>query len=206
MSDLNLTSCEELLTPSDLKKQLPLNNSTFISTTRQVIREILSGKILACSALSALAPFMIPDRQKEVATKLKILSEKYGDHLFFVMRVYLEKPRTGLGWKGLLYDPYLNNSQDMAAGLIASRELLLELAKLEVPAATEFLDLATVYYLSDLISWGCIGARTASSQFHRQIASGLPMPIGFKNNTDGNIAIAVEGMAAARTAHLHRPK
>lgn len=196
---------EELLTPDELKKQIPIDKTEldFISNTRQVIRQIINGE--DPRLLCIVGPCSIHDitSASEVAIKLKALSDKYSDRFFFVMRVYLEKPRTGLGWKGLLYDPFLNHTQDMTSGLITSRQLLSDLAKLKVPAATEFLDLATIYYLSDLISWGCIGARTSSSQFHRQTASGLPMPIGFKNNTDGNIAIAVEGVQAAREPHTH---
>jgi 3-deoxy-7-phosphoheptulonate synthase len=203
--DLNLTSCEELITPNDLKKKLPIHaaESDFISRSRQTIREILSGK--DPRLLCIVGPCSIHDitSAKEVALKLKNLADRYSGRFYFAMRVYLEKPRTGLGWKGLLYDPFLNHTQDMAAGLEASRELLLFLAKLQLPAATEFLDLATIYYLSDLISWGCIGARTSSSQFHRQIASGLSMPIGFKNNTDGNVVIAVEGVQAAKEPHSY---
>lgn len=203
--DLNLSHCEELPSPQELRNAYPLNDiqREFISSSRQTVRAILNGE--DPRLLCILGPCSIHDitSAKEYAIKLCALSEKLSDQFFFVMRVYLEKPRTGLSWKGLLYDPLLNNSQDMPSGLAISRQLLLDLATLRVPAATEFLDIATVYYLSDLFTWGCIGARTSSSQFHRQIASGLSMPMGFKNNTDGNIAIAVDGAQVARSPHTY---
>ncbi len=204
-SDLNISACEELISPIDLKKQHPVNEAerNFITGSRRVIADIINGK--DPRLLCIVGPCSIHDiiSAKEYAIKLKTLADRLSDRFYFAMRVYLEKPRTGLNWKGLIYDPFLNNTQNIPAGLSASRQFLLDLAALRMPAATEFLDMATVYYLSDLISWGCIGARTSSSQLHRQIASGLAMPIGFKNNTDGNIQIAVEGIKVAAVPHSY---
>lgn len=205
LKDLNITHTEDLLPPQEFRNIYPLNapERDFILRSRKTVRAILNGE--DPRLLCIVGPCSIHDitSAKEFATKLSALAEQLSDQFFFVMRVYLEKPRTGISWKGLLYDPFLNNSQDLPSGLAISRQLLLDLAALKVPAATEFLDVATVYYLSDLITWGCIGARTSSSQFHRQIASFLPMPIGFKNNTDGNIAIAVDGAQVARSPHTY---
>lgn len=195
----------DLITPNDLKKQFPLKDEQrkFISTARETISAILNGD--DPRLLCIVGPCSIHDiaSAKEYAAKLKLLADRLSDKFYIVMRTYLEKPRTGLNWKGLIYDPHLNNSHDIPAGLVASRQLLLDLAALQVPAATEFLDMATVYYLSDLISWGCIGARTSASQIHRQMASGMAMPVGFKNNTDGNIQIAIDGAKAAAVPHAY---
>ena len=138
---------------------------------------------------------------KEYAARLRLLAESVSKPFVLVMRTYFEKPRTTMGWKGMLYDPHLNDSHDIATGLRHSRELLLALADLEVPAATEFLDPVTPRFLGDLITWSCIGARTAESQIHRQFASGLAMPVAFKNTTTGNIGIAVNGALSAMMSH-----
>lgn len=200
-----VSTCEDLISPAELKEQYPLNEKEgqFIAHSRQTIANILSGE--DPRLLFIVGPCSIHDitSAKEYAIKLKALADRVEDRFYLVMRVYLEKPRTGLSWKGLIYDPFLNNTQNMPIGLATSRQLLLDLAALRMPAATEFLDMATVYYLNDLISWGCIGARTASSQLHRQIASGLSMPVGFKNNTDGNIQIAIEGVKVASVPHCY---
>jgi 3-deoxy-7-phosphoheptulonate synthase len=129
------------------------------------------------------------------------LSNEVGDQFLLIMRAYFEKPRTQLGWKGLLYDPSLDGSHDIASGLVLTRRLLLDLAELEIPAAAEFLDPVSSVYFDDLISWGCIGARTSTSQTHRQMSSGLTIPIGFKNTTDGNVAAAVNGIVSCAQAH-----
>src|SRR5262249_31101986 len=130
------------------------------------------------------------------ASQLKKLSESVQDSCLLVMRVYLEKPRTSTGWKGFLYDPDLDESHAVAKGLTLSRQLLIHLAELEIPVATECLSPLSISYIDDLISWGFIGARTTSSQIHRELASFLPMPIGFKNNTDGNVEQAINGVIA----------
>lgn len=193
---------EELLpSPDELMQELPLQiaQRNFIEKTRKEIRAILNGE--DPRLLLIIGPCSIHDitAAKEYATKLRTLAASVSDTFLVIMRTYFEKPRTLLGWKGLLCDPQLDGSYDIHSGLRLCRQLLLDLTTLEIPAATEFLELTSTSYLGDLISWGCIGARTASSQSHRQMASGLPMPIAIKNNTDGNIEIAIHGIINAAT-------
>lgn len=192
-----------LLTPKEMinKYPLPREEHDFILDSRNTIEEILTGKDKRF--LIILGPCSIHNLNsaKEYARKVKKLEEKVSSHIFFVMRVYVEKPRSTVGWKGFLHDPYLNSTHDMNKGLSLARELFLELASIKVATAMEFLELMSANYLADLVSWGCIGARTSASQPHRQIASLLPMPVGFKNDIDGNISTAVEGALAAKRAH-----
>ena len=194
---------ESLLSPSALKQQLPAAPMLmeFISESRRQISNILNGT--DPRLLLIVGPCSIHDinAAEEYAVKLRHLSKDVSRSFFIVMRAYFEKPRTVTGWKGMLYDPHLDQTHDIASGIRHARELLLTLAKLEIPAATEFLDPVTPRYLGDLISWACIGARTAESQVHRQFASGLAMPVAFKNSTAGNIEVAVNGAKAA--AHPH---
>src|SRR5881397_2820796 len=142
-----------------------------------------------------------PEAALDYARRLAALAERLADKLFVVMRVYFEKPRTTIGWKGLINDPHLNGTHDMQLGLRLARKLLVELAGLGVPAGTELLDPITPQYLADLISWTAIGARTTESQTHREMASGLSMPVGFKNGTDGSLQIALDAMQSARAPH-----
>jgi len=142
-----------------------------------------------------------PDSALEYAAKLARAARTLADELFIVMRVYFEKPRTVSGWKGLINDPALDGSFQINTGLRTARRLLLDIAAAGLPAATEFLDTVLGQYFAEVISWGCIGARTIESQVHRELASGLSMPVGFKNRTDGNLQVAVEAMRAARSAH-----
>ncbi|MFP4051846.1 MAG: 3-deoxy-7-phosphoheptulonate synthase [Thermoplasmata archaeon] len=144
------------------------------------------------------------EEAKDYADKVKRLSEKVEDELLLVMRVYLEKPRTTVGWKGLINDPHLNGSYDINAGLRKARELLTYTAEIGVPTGTEFLGSVTPQYIDDLISWVAIGARTTESQPHREMASGLSVPVGFKNDTKGNVEIAINGIKAARHPHSFR--
>lgn len=194
---------ETLPTPYELKHELPitLKQSQFVNKTREQIVNILERR--DPRLLMIVGPCSIHDVEAayEYSVKLKALAKEISDTFLPVMRVYFEKPRTSLGWKGLLYDPYLDGSHNISAGLKLTRQLLLELAELEVPAAAEFLDPATSCYFGDLISWGCIGARTSESQTHRQIASGLPMPVAFKNSTAGKIDVAIHGILSASTQH-----
>jgi len=192
-----------LPTPRKLKREYPLadEQERFLAASRQTIQDILSGKDRRLAVIAG--PCSIHDIASalEYAKRLKELSEQVKDHCFLVMRAFAEKPRTVTGWKGLLYDPFLDGSNDIATGLYWTRELLRELAYLEVPVATEFLDPLAAPFFDDLVSWGFIGARTCASQVHRQLASLLPMPVGFKNSVDGNIDLAVQGVIAARTPH-----
>lgn len=194
---------EILPSPHEFKRGLPitLKQNLFIHKTRQEIVDVLSHH--DPRLLLIVGPCSIHDVQSAYtyAMKLKELTHEVSDKFLIIMRVYFEKPRSTVGWKGLLYDPDLNGSYNIQAGLKLTRELLLELAENHVATAAEFLDPLSSYYLGDLISWGCIGARTCESQIHRQLASGLPMPIAFKNGTSGNIDAAVHGLLSASASH-----
>lgn len=189
--------------PITLKRELLAyeHHLHFVHEARKQIARILDGT--DPRLLLIIGPCSIHDVKaaKEYATRLKTLAEAVSSSFFIVMRTYFEKPRTTLGWKGMLYDPHLDGSYDMAAGIRLARELLLDLAEMQIPTATEFLDPAAPPFLSDLISWSCIGARTAESQIHRQFASGLPMPVAFKNNTCGNVDVAIHGVLTAAVSH-----
>lgn len=189
--------------PRDLKDELPSSSEelAFITTARHEIIRILDGT--DSRLLLIVGPCSIHDAHaaKEYAFRLKQLNKIVSDSILIVMRTHFEKPRTALGWKGMIYDPFLNESHDIAAGVRQARSLLLDLAKMNVPTATEFLDPITPRFIGDLISWGCIGARTVESQIHRQLASGLNMPVGFKNSTSGNIKVAIQGVLFAKSPH-----
>lgn len=202
---LNISHTTPLPTPKELLRELPLTMAQrdFIEDSREQIQQILQGE--DPRLLLIVGPCSIHDTKaaKEYATKLHALSTAVSDTFYVIMRTYFEKPRTAVGWKGMLYDPHLNGTNDLASGLYQTRKLLLDLADMHIPAAAEFLDPSSVYYFGDLISWACIGARTSASQTHRQIASGLPMPIAFKNSTDGNIDIAINGALNAIVPHTY---
>ena len=174
---------------------------SLISTTRHNIHKIMAGK--DDRLLVVIGPCSIHDPAAAIdyARQLKVLREKYADTLEIVMRVYFEKPRTTVGWKGLINDPYLDETFRIDEGLRIARQLLIEINRLGLPAGSEFLDVISPQYLGDLISWGAIGARTTESQVHRELASGLSAPIGFKNGTDGNIKIATDAIQAAAGGH-----
>lgn len=194
-----------ILSPLKLKSLIPLQmeQKTFAEKIRDDIRKILNHQ--DPRLLLIMGPCSIHDAAaaKEYALKLKNLAQDVSDQFLLVMRTYYEKPRTILGWKGFLHDPELDNSNDIEKGLLWTRQLLLELMQMEVPTAAEFLDPASSAYFDDLISWGCIGARTSASQTHRQMASGLPMPIAFKNTTDGNIKAAIHGIISSAQPHTY---
>lgn len=196
-------SSHPLPAPRDFIASYPASQSQqrFISQARQKIIDILERR--SNQYLLVMGPCSIHDRDSalEYASKLLQLSSEVEDVFFPVMRTYVEKPRTAIGWKGWLYDPFLDGTCDIHSGLILARKLFLTLADQELPIAMEFLDPLTSSYLGDLVSWGCIGARTSASQTHRQMASGMPMPIGFKNSIDGNIDVAINGVKAASTPH-----
>lgn len=195
-----MNKIERILSPAELTNALPISpaQTKFICDTRKEIENILRGD--DDRLLLIIGPCSIHDLKSayEYAIKLRTLSEVVKDRFLIVMRVYLEKPRSTIGWKGFIHDPFLNGTHDMSTGLKWARELLLELSTMEVAAGTEFLEFLTPCYLGDLISWGSIGARTCSSQPHRQLASGLPMPIGFKNSLDGDPISAVQAVQAAK--------
>lgn len=205
-----IDSANEALTlrlPSSLqlKQQLPLSHSLHqqVNTHRLAVRAILNGE--DPRLLVIVGPCSIHDPQSaiEYASKLARLAEDVSSEMLLVMRAYVEKPRTTVGWKGLAYDPHLNGTDDMATGLTLSRELMLEMIQLGLPVATELLQPMAANYFDDLLSWVAIGARTTESQIHREMASGLNMPVGFKNGTDGGAAIAVDAMRSAAHAHRH---
>ncbi len=203
VNNVNIESEKVLMTPRELKEKLPLppSSAAFVSRSRQQIEAILDRK--DTRQLAIVGPCSIHDVKsaKEYALKLKHLAKEVESEIFLVMRVYFEKPRTTVGWKGLINDPHLNNSFDVEEGLTIARDLLLWLAENEIPVATEMLDPISPQYLSELIAWTAIGARTSESQTHREMASGLSMPIGFKNGTSGSSGAALNAMKAAASGH-----
>ncbi len=201
--DIKITEIKELLPPLAHLYELPLSHepAEMIHKTREDISKLVHGKDNRLLVVIGPCSIHDPKAALEYANKLLPLRQKYQDQLLIVMRVYFEKPRTTIGWKGLINDPYLNGTFDINAGLRQARRLLLELNSMGMPAATEFLDMITPQYYADLISWGAIGARTTESQVHRELASGLSCPVGFKNGTDGNLKIAIDAIGAASNPH-----
>ncbi|MCT8546609.1 3-deoxy-7-phosphoheptulonate synthase [Glaesserella parasuis] len=201
----NVNICNEkvLLTPKGLKQEFPLPEHLRkqIEESRKVISDIIHKRDKR--QLIVIGPCSIHDPVSalEYAQKLKVLADKVSDKLYIVMRVYFEKPRTTVGWKGLINDPHLNGTFDVEKGLRIARKLLLDLAELGLPLATEALDPISPQYLADLFSWSAIGARTTESQTHREMASGLSMAVGFKNGTDGNLGVAINAMQASAMGH-----
>ena len=195
---------EHLISPAQLARDIPLSdeNAQFIMESRTTIENIISGKDKRL--LVVIGPCSIHDTEAalDYAEKLKVIRDKYIDSLYIVMRVYFEKPRTTVGWKGLISDPDLDKSFNVEKGLHLARNLLMQINAMGLPAATEFLDMVTGQYISDLISWGAIGARTTESQVHRELASALSCPVGFKNGTDGNVKIAIDAIQASSVPHV----
>ncbi len=201
--DLRVIDTKRLQTPRAIKSALPMTeraNRTVVEG-RAAVQNILAQR--DPRLLLVVGPCSIHDANgaMEYAHKLAALSREVSDQIFVVMRVYFEKPRTTIGWKGLINDPHMNNSCEIEDGLRIARKLLLEINELGLPAATEFLDPIVPQYIDDLISWAAVGARTTESQTHREMASGLSMPIGFKNATDGSLQIAIDAMGSSRTPH-----
>jgi len=196
---------EPLISPLEISRLFPvtITQNHFIAQSRRQIIRILDG--IDKRHLLILGPCSIHDDKAAIhyAKKLKELISEVSDVFFPIMRFYFEKPRTGLGWKGLVNDPHLDGSLDLNWGLKLTRKLLVQLAEMEVPAAAEILDPISGHYFGELLSWGCIGARTSSSQVHRQIASGLPMPVGFKNTIEGNIEIPIHAILSAAEPHSY---
>ena len=202
--ELRTTLIDNLVSPAELSDQIPLDQETadFILNSRNNIEKIIVGDDDRLLVIIGPCSIHDPDAAIEYAKKLKVLSNKYQNELLIVMRVYFEKPRTTVGWKGLISDPDLDKSFNVAKGLNLARNLLMDINKLGLSAGTEFLDMVTGQYISDLISWGAIGARTTESQVHRELASALSCPVGFKNGTDGNIQIAVDAINASSVPHV----
>lgn len=203
IEDLNVVSNNALITPEQLKKELPLTATALktVATGRQVVRDILDRKDHRLFVV--VGPCSIHDLKaaKEYAERLKVLAEEVQDSLYLIMRVYFEKPRTTVGWKGLINDPYLDDSFKIEDGLKIGRQLLLDLADMGLPTATEALDPISPQYLQDLISWSAIGARTTESQTHREMASGLSSAVGFKNGTDGGLTVAINALQSVSNPH-----
>lgn len=201
--DVHIKEIKELTPPDEVLRELPITDRAAETTyeTREAIHRILQGEDDRLVVVSGPCSIHDPKAAIEYAERLKELREKFSDDLLIIMRVYFEKPRTTVGWKGLINDPYLNDSFQINDGIRIARKLLLDVNEMGVPAGTEFLDMITPQYLNDLISWGAIGARTTESQLHRELASGTSCPIGFKNGTGGSLKIAVDAIRAALKPH-----
>ena len=203
LHDLRVSRIIRLSSPKDLKEKLPVDEriAGTVITGRREVENILTGK--DSRLLVIVGPCSIHDTEAalEYALKLSALRTELQDDLCIMMRVYFEKPRTTLGWKGFINDPHLDDTYDIVHGLFYARKLLLEINAIGLPAATEFLDPITPQYVADVVSWAAIGARTIESQTHRQMASGLSMPVGFKNSTDGRLNVAVDAIRSAMHPH-----
>ena len=201
--DIRIDRLKPLLPPAILMEELPVSEraSTIVALARQAISRILRGE--DDRLVLVVGPCSIHDlgAAEEYAGRLKALAEELRQELYVVMRVYFEKPRTIAGWKGLINDPHLDGTFSINEGLRKGRRLLCDLAELGLPAGCEFLDPITPQFFADLVSWGAIGARTTESQVHRELASGLSVPVGFKNGTDGNLQIAIDAIRAASNPH-----
>lgn len=203
IEDVNVRSTEVLITPAELKREMPLSAAArnTVLTGRDTIRNILEGR--DHRLFLVIGPCSIHDLKAahDYAQRLKTLADAVSDTLYLVMRVYFEKPRTTVGWKGLINDPHMNDTFDIQEGLHIGRKLLLELNELGLPCATEALDPMSPQYLHDLISWSAIGARTTESQTHREMSSGLSSPVGFKNGTDGGLKVAINALLSVANPH-----
>jgi len=203
LENLNVLSQHTLLSPAQLHDDVPasVRATQTVTTARKAVADILSGR--DPRLLVVVGPCSIHDiaAAKDYAQRLKALADELADQLFIVMRVYFEKPRTTVGWKGLINDPHMDDSFDIEEGLHIARRLLVDLNEMGLPCGTEALDPITPQYLGDLIAWSAIGARTTESQTHREMASGLSSPVGFKNGTDGDLDVALNGMLSAAQPH-----
>lgn len=203
LENLNVASQEALITPEALKKEMPLSDKAAetVSKGRQAIYDIMDGKDHRLFVVVGPCSIHDVEAARDYAARLKKLADEVSDTLLIVMRVYFEKPRTTVGWKGLINDPHLNDTFDIEQGLHIGRRLLLDINELDLPAATEALDPISPQYLQDTIAWSAIGARTTESQTHREMSSGLSMAIGFKNGTDGSLDVAVNAMKSVSHPH-----
>ncbi len=203
VQDLNINSIDPLITPEELQKEMPLSDAAAntITEARQVVRDIIDRK--DPRLMVVIGPCSIHDTKAAIdyAQRLAKLAEKVKDSLYIVMRVYFEKPRTTVGWKGLINDPYLDDSFKIQDGLHVGRKLMHDITELGLPIATEALDPISPQYLQDLVTWSAIGARTTESQTHREMASGLSSAIGFKNGTDGSLTVAINALQSVSSPH-----
>lgn len=203
LNNINVISKDLLPTPAEVKADLPLSQkgADTVLTGRSTIRNILNRTDHRLFIVVGPCSIHDLDAAREYADKLKNLADKVSDSIYIVMRVYFEKPRTSVGWKGLINDPYMDDSFHIEKGLHMARQILMELAEKGIPTATEALDPITPQYLSDLITWSAIGARTTESQTHREMASGLSTPVGFKNGTDGSLSVAINALHSVSQPH-----
>lgn len=201
--DLRVSDIKELVSPEKVQAELPITEAaaSAVIAGREAIHNVLHGNDDRLVVVVGPCSIHDPEAAMEYAQRLKALKDKLADDLIIIMRVYFEKPRTTVGWKGLINDPDLDNSFNINKGVRLARKLLLDVNSLGLPAGTEYLDLISPQYISDLISWGAIGARTTESQCHRELSSGLSCPVGFKNGTDGNIKIAVDAIGSSSRPH-----
>ena len=203
IDDTRISAVRPLITPALLEERLPVPDAaqTLVETSRAAISGVLHGA--DDRLIVVVGPCSIHDHGQamDYAWQLKAIAEELDEHLLMVMRVYFEKPRTTVGWKGYINDPHLDGSFAINEGLAMARRLVLDILEIDLPVATEFLDLLSPQFISELISWGAIGARTTESQSHRQLASGLSCPVGFKNGTDGGIKVATDAIQAAQASH-----
>ena len=201
--NVNIDAIVPLISPRELKDELPMTDEAYrtVYDGRVTLQRILSGEDKRFLMIVGPCSIHDPNAALDYAQRLKELRDRYIDRIYIVMRVYFEKPRTTIGWKGLINDPDMDGSCDMTKGLKLARQLLLKINGLGLPAATEVLDPISPQYMSGLMSWASIGARTTESQTHREMASGLSMPVGFKNSTDGSVDVALAAMEAAKHPH-----
>lgn len=202
--ELRTVSLGLMPTPAEVEAASPLTDdiAAHVANARRQVEAILSGQDSRLLVIVGPCSVHDPEAALDYARRLQAVQAQYQDQLCIVMRTYFEKPRTVVGWKGLVSDPHLDGSLDLISGLHKARKLLVDINQLGVPTATEFLDMITGQYIADLITWGAIGARTTESQIHREMASALSCPVGFKNGTDGNIKIAVDAIRATRESHV----
>lgn len=203
LENLNIQSQEPLITPLELKRAIPLTDKAgeTIAKGREAVQNILDGKDKRLFIVVGPCSIHDLDAAKDYARRLKTLADEVSDTLLIIMRVYFEKPRTTTGWKGLINDPYMNDSFKIEEGLHIGRKLLMDIGEIGLPTATEALDPISPQYLQDLITWSAIGARTTESQTHREMASGLSTAVGFKNGTDGSLTVAINAMQSASKPH-----
>ena len=199
--DVNVNEYVSLMSPADAYRQVPSKCSQHVLNSRKVIQNIMDGHDNRKIVIIGPCSIHDPEAAIDYANRLYELSKQYADKLFIVMRTYFEKPRTITGWKGLLYDPDMNGSNDINLGITIVRQLLSDINEIGLPCACEFLDPNMPQYYADFISWGAIGARTTESQIHRQMASGLSCPIGFKNSTSGSVKYPIYSMKSCAAAH-----
>ena len=203
LEDVRVLGIRPLVSPSVLKEQFPVSADTaaHILTARRTVKEILAGRDPRLMVVIGPCSIHDPSAALEYAARLLELSRRVQDRYFLIMRVYFEKPRTTTGWKGLINDPRLDESCDVAHGLALARDLLRQIVEMGLPTSTEFLDPIIPQYTADLVAWAAIGARTTEAQTHREMSSGLSMPVGFKNGTDGDIQVALDAIKAAAAPH-----